>query len=172
MFLDPLSYLVTPTLPALLHAQAVTANHPLTLHQTTHYRFYRWPALSKRAVNLLVARPQGKNLLPNPLREISTSVVTKSRPSGVLIRKLPFQRLVRELAQDFKLQDRPAFSILCRYGSSRGRRGLTRLTLRRHQPCCDPRQTCDHPTQRSCPRPAIAWRALVGFLSISVLCVF
>jgi hypothetical protein len=58
------------------------------------------------------------------------------KSTELLIRKLPFQRLVREIAQDFKvlfyltyhslcethpLLDRLAFPILCRHGSPGGR---------------------------------------------------
>ena len=57
------------------------------------------------------------------------------KSTELLIRKLPFQRLVREIAQDFKvfdlllafhshltsLADRSALPILCRHGPSGGR---------------------------------------------------
>ena len=68
------------------------------------------------------------------------------KSTELLIRKLPFQRLVREIAQDFKvssslvearpcrdsddeLVDRLALPIVCRHGSAGGSGGLPRLSL-------------------------------------------
>jgi hypothetical protein len=66
------------------------------------------------------------------------------KSTELLIRKLPFQRLVREIAQDFKvsseipwserlysyyLLDRLALPIFSRHGSARGSRSLPRLPL-------------------------------------------
>jgi hypothetical protein len=65
------------------------------------------------------------------------------KSTELLIRKLPFQRLVREIAQDFKVsaalcpyasqltfpKDRPALPVICRDGITRGGGGLPRLPL-------------------------------------------
>jgi len=94
---------------------------------------------------------------------ISSSFRRYQKSTELLIRKLPFQRLVREIAQDFKvcfrdqrcaesrdlthmtpLLDRLAFPVLCRHGSSGGRRGLPRLLVRGYQLGCHPRQACHH----------------------------
>lgn len=97
------------------------------------------------------------------------------KSTELLIRKLPFQRLVREIAQDFKvctmatppalltkqacptrtdslmccILDRSPFPVLRRHGSPGGCRGLPRLPLRGHQLGCYPRQACHHSTQGS-----------------------
>ena len=95
------------------------------------------------------------------------------KSTELLIRKLPFQRLVREIAQDFKvsfsffilsklklilLSDGPPFPVLCRHGPPGGLRGVPRLPLRRHQLGCHPRQACHHPAQGSRPRSPPPWR--------------
>ncbi|CAI9555309.1 unnamed protein product, partial [Staurois parvus] len=74
------------------------------------------------------------------------------KSTELLIRKLPFQRLVREIAQDFKTDLR--FPELRRHGSAGGRRGLSRRTLRGHQPLRHPRQE----GSPSCPKTS-SWHA-------------
>ena len=68
------------------------------------------------------------------------------KSTELLIRKLPFQRLVREIAQDFK--NRPSFPELSRHGPSRSKRSLPRWSLRRHQFVRHPRQASDHHAKR------------------------
>ncbi|RWR84096.1 histone H3.1 [Cinnamomum micranthum f. kanehirae] len=55
----------------------------------------RWPVPSRLLVNPLVERLPGSSLPPSEIRKYQKS-------TELLIRKLPFQRLVREIAQDFK----------------------------------------------------------------------
>ena len=69
------------------------------------------------------------------------------KSTELLIRKLPFQRLVREIAQDFKVRvfllalprrahpasDRPPVPVVRRHGAPRGIRSLPRLPVRRYQ---------------------------------------
>ena len=90
------------------------------------------------------------------------------KSTELLIRKLPFQRLVREIAQDFKVRsppspfrrmgfetdqlnllrtDGPTLPVLGRDGLAGGVRGVPRLALRGHQPRSHPRQACYHPAQ-------------------------
>ncbi|KAF6775580.1 hypothetical protein AHF37_05295 [Paragonimus kellicotti] len=59
------------------------------------------------------------------------------KSTELLIRKLPFQRLVREIAQDFKTRPAlPKFGCLCTPG---GQRGLSVGLFRGYQPVCHPR---------------------------------
>ncbi|ROT69000.1 hypothetical protein C7M84_012855 [Penaeus vannamei] len=66
------------------------------------------------------------------------------KSTELLIRKLPFQRLVREIAQDFKTDPLP---VLCCHGSAGSLRGLPGRPLRGHQPVRHPRQACNHYAQ-------------------------
>jgi len=94
------------------------------------------------------------------------------KSTELLIRKLPFQRLVREIAQDFKTDLRfqssavmalqgPSSPPLAALTSRRVGRGLPRLALRGHQPRRHPRQARHHPAQGHPARPPSPWRALV-----------
>uniref|UniRef100_A0A3P9CUJ6 Core Histone H2A/H2B/H3 domain-containing protein n=1 Tax=Maylandia zebra TaxID=106582 RepID=A0A3P9CUJ6_9CICH len=65
----------------------------------------------------------------------------RPKSTELLIRKLPFQRLVREIAQDFKTD-------LRFQSSAGGQRGLPGRTLRGHQPVRYPRQKGHHHAQR------------------------
>ena len=99
------------------------------------------------------------------------------KSTELLIRKLPFQRLVREIAQDFKVclssawsiarahpcTDGPALPILCSDGPAGGVRSIPRLALRRHELGRHPRQACHHPAQRSRPCTSSAWRTFIIF---------
>ncbi|TKR57656.1 hypothetical protein L596_030330 [Steinernema carpocapsae] len=67
------------------------------------------------------------------------------KSTELLIRKLPFQRLVREIAQDFKT-DLRFQSSLC--SPSRSPRSLPRRPLRGHQLVRHPRQASHHHAQR------------------------
>ena len=59
------------------------------------------------------------------------------KSTELLIRKLPFARLVREIAQDFKTDLRfPEGSYRC---VARGWGGLPSRTFRRHKPVCNTR---------------------------------
>ncbi|GCC19743.1 hypothetical protein chiPu_0018506 [Chiloscyllium punctatum] len=73
----------------------------------------KWLVPSKLPVNPLVARRQGSSWrlklpvkVPRPLVGPGTVALREIRryqkSTELLIRKLPFQRLVREIAQDFK----------------------------------------------------------------------
>ncbi|CAN7977588.1 unnamed protein product [Ixodes persulcatus] len=64
------------------------------------------------------------------------------KSTELLIRKLPFQRLVREIAQDFKTDLR--FQSSAVMASAGGQRGLLGRSLRRHRPLCHPRQAGNH----------------------------
>jgi len=79
------------------------------------------------------------------------------KSTELLIRKLPFQRLVREIAQDFKVYvdssfgfvkdsfcstDWSSFPIFRRHGPSRSCWGLSCFSLWRHQLSCDTCQAC------------------------------
>lgn len=102
------------------------------------------------------------------------------KSTELLIRKLPFQRLVREIAQDFKVRayreccghgltlsvDRPAIPVVCRDGSAGGCGGLPGVVVRRHESCCYPRQACDDPAKRSCISEEAEGREVVEFISL------
>ena len=81
------------------------------------------------------------------------------KSTELLIRKLPFQRLVREIAQDFKtdlrFQSPPS-------GPPGGLRGLPRRPLRGHQPVRHPRQARDHHAQGHPACPPHPWRACMN----------
>ena len=79
------------------------------------------------------------------------------KSTELLVRKLPFQRLVREIAQDFKTDLRFQGSAVRAPG---GRRGLPRGPLRGHEPLRDPRQARHdhaqgHPARAPHPRRAL-----------------
>merc|ERR1712216_622135 len=63
------------------------------------------------------------------------------KSTELLIRKLPFQRLVREIAQDFKTL---AIPILRGFGVARSVRSVLGWLVRRHQLVRDPRQESHH----------------------------
>ena len=79
------------------------------------------------------------------------------KSTELLIRKLPFQRLVREIAQDFKTD-------LRRAGAAGGRRGLPGGPVRGHQPVRHPRQACHHHAQGHPACPPHPWRACLNYL--------
>ncbi|CAN0476256.1 unnamed protein product, partial [Ascophyllum nodosum] len=66
------------------------------------------------------------------------------KSTELLIRKLPFQRLVREIAQDFR--ERSALPRLCRSGPSGSRRGPRGL-VRTHEPVRHPCEARHHYAQ-------------------------
>ncbi|CAI9538407.1 unnamed protein product [Staurois parvus] len=68
------------------------------------------------------------------------------KSTELLIRKLPFP--APRPRDRPGLQDRPALPELRRHGSAGGRRGLSRRTLRGHQPLRHPRQEGHHHAQR------------------------
>uniref|UniRef100_A0A4W6EZS1 Core Histone H2A/H2B/H3 domain-containing protein n=1 Tax=Lates calcarifer TaxID=8187 RepID=A0A4W6EZS1_LATCA len=67
------------------------------------------------------------------------------KSTELLIRKLPFQRLVRDRSG---LQDRSALPELRCHGSAGGQRGLSGWPVRGHQPVRHPRQEGHHHAQR------------------------
>ena len=80
---------------------------------------------------------------------------------GLLIRKLPFQRLVREIAQDFKTDLRFQSSAVVRPG---GLGGVPRWPLRGHQPVRDPRQTRrDHAEDSQLAHASVRARKRLGY---------
>uniref|UniRef100_A0A8D1S2G1 Core Histone H2A/H2B/H3 domain-containing protein n=1 Tax=Sus scrofa TaxID=9823 RepID=A0A8D1S2G1_PIG len=76
------------------------------------------------------------------------------KSTELLIRKLPFQRLVREIAQDFKTDLRFQSSAVM---ALRGVRGLPGGALRGHQPVCHPRQACHYHAQGYPACPPYPW---------------
>ena len=64
------------------------------------------------------------------------------KSTELLIRKLPFQRLVREIAQDFNTDLR--FQSSAVVGSPGGQWSLLGRSFRGHQPVCNSRQACYH----------------------------
>ena len=75
------------------------------------------------------------------------------KSTELLIRKLPFQRLVREIAGDSDVIRSPLcgkvrFQKCSNYGSSRSFGSLLGWTIRRFQPLCHPRQTSHHHAKR------------------------
>uniref|UniRef100_A0A3P8UEV8 Core Histone H2A/H2B/H3 domain-containing protein n=1 Tax=Amphiprion percula TaxID=161767 RepID=A0A3P8UEV8_AMPPE len=91
-----------------------------------------------------------------PGTEALREVRRYQKSTELLIRKPPFQRLVREIAQDF--QDRPALPELRRHGSVGGQRGLPGRTLRGHRSVRHPRQEGHHHAQRHPASPPHPWR--------------
>ena len=84
------------------------------------------------------------------------------KSTELLIRKLPFQRLVREIAQDFKTDLRFQSSPRC-WRPAGGRRGIPGWPVRGHQPVRHPRQARHyhgprHPAGPSHPRRALVKR--------------
>jgi hypothetical protein len=107
------------------------------------------------------------------------------KSTELLIRKLPFQRLVREIAQDFKVcypysycllnsansisssLDRSPLPIISRYGATRGCRGIPRLIVRRYELGCHSREACYYPTKRSRVGTEVAW----GTVIVNACCI-
>jgi hypothetical protein len=84
------------------------------------------------------------------------------KSTELLIRKLPFQRLVREIAQDFKTDFRFQGSAVL--ASPRVCRGLPRWPLRGHQLGCHPCQARDHHAQGHPAGPPNPRRAIVKLM--------
>ena len=80
------------------------------------------------------------------------------KSTELLIRKLPFQRLVREIAQDFKTDLRFQSSAVLALQVG-GVRGVFGGPLRGYQLVRHPRQARDHHAQGHPARPAHPWRA-------------
>ena len=78
----------------------------------------------------------------------------------LLIRKLPFQRLVREIAQDFKTDLRFQSSAVMALQEASG--GLPRRPLRGHEPVRHPRQARHHHAEGHPARPSHPRRARLG----------
>lgn len=100
------------------------------------------------------------------------------KSTELLIRKLPFQRLVREIAQDFKtdlrfqsaaigaLQVRSLLAFVCVYVNhtplTGSIRGIPRRSLRRHQLVRYPCQACHHYAQGHPTCPSYPWRTCLN----------
>ncbi|TKR58690.1 hypothetical protein L596_030101 [Steinernema carpocapsae] len=81
---------------------------------------------------------------PHRYRVALREIRKYQKSTELLIRKLPFQRLVREIAQDFKTDLRfQSHAVAAR----RVRRVLPRRSLRGHEPLRHPRQACHHHAQ-------------------------
>ena len=80
------------------------------------------------------------------------------KSSALLIRKLPFQRLVREIAQDFKTDLR--FPVSGHIMSSRGGRSIFGRAVRGHELVRDTCKEGDHNTKRPPAGQAYPWRAI------------
>ena len=79
------------------------------------HRVLDWTPVQKRAIH--EARMQGRLVKPHRYR-VGTAALKDihhfQKSTALLIRKLPFQRLVREIAQDFKTDLRfQSVAILC-----------------------------------------------------------
>ena len=86
------------------------------------------------------------------------------KSTELLIRKLPFQRLVREIAQDFKTDLR--FQSSAVMALQEASEGLPRRSLRGHQPVRHPRQACHHHAKGHPAGPPYPWRACLSLLVI------
>jgi len=87
------------------------------------------------------------------------------KSTELLIRKLPFQRLVREIAQDFKtdLRFQGSAVLALQEAAEAYLVGLLpRWSLRRHQPLRHPRQACHYHAQGHPACPPHPWRALLS----------
>jgi len=86
------------------------------------------------------------------------------KSTELLIRKLPFQRLVREIAQDFKtdLRFQSSAVLALQEASEAYLVGL----FRGHQPVRHPRQACDHHAQGHPAGPPHPWRACLNAPSL------
>lgn len=74
------------------------------------------------------------------------------KSTDLLLRKLPFQRLIREIAQDFRADLRfqsaaigalQVSSFACEVACLGGRGGVPRRSFRGHEPVRDPCEACD-----------------------------
>ncbi|EEC71856.1 hypothetical protein OsI_04556 [Oryza sativa Indica Group] len=83
------------------------------------------------------------------------------KSTELLIRKLPFQRLVREIAQDFKTDLRFQSSAVAALQEAPR---LPRRALRGHQPLRHPRQARHHHAQGHPARPPHPWREGLGVI--------
>ena len=80
------------------------------------------------------------------------------KSSALLIRKLPFQRLVKGDRTGF--QDGPSLSVSGHIMSSRGGRSIFGQTVRGHELVCDTCKEGDHNTKRSPAGQAYPWGAI------------
>jgi len=94
-----------------------------------------------------------------PLREIRWY----QRSTELLIRKRPFQRLVREIAHGFRKELRFQSSAVMVLQEAAETHIVS--LFRRHKPCHAPREACDDPAQRHGSCPANAWRAFLHHTS-------
>ena len=83
------------------------------------------------------------------------------KSTELLIRKLPFQRLVREIAQDFR--SRPALPGRRRARAAGGLRGVPGRALRGHEPVRDSREAHHHHAQGHPPRAPHPRRAQLSW---------
>ena len=102
-----------------------------------------WTPAQKRTIH--EARMQGRLVKPHRYRP-GTAALKDIRhfqkSTALLIRKLTFQRLVREIAQDFKTD--LWFQSVADIMSSRSRRGLSCGAVQRHQPMRHPCKASHH----------------------------
>ena len=83
------------------------------------------------------------------------------KSTELLIRKLPFQRLVREIAQDFKTDLR--FQSSAVLALQEAAEAYLVGPVRGHQPGSHPRQACHHHAQGHPAGPPHPWRACLDF---------
>ena len=111
------------------------------------HRILDWTPAQKRTIHK--ARMQGRLVKPHRYR--AGTVALKDirhfqKSTALLIRKLPFQRLVREIAQDFKIDLRfQSAAILCLQEAARG---LSCRAVRGYQPMHHPCKASYHHAQR------------------------
>ena len=90
------------------------------------------------------------------------------KSTELLIRKLPFQRLVREIAQDFKTDLRFQSSAI---GALQEASEAYLVGLFEDTNLCHPRQACDHSAEGHGAGASSPWRALVRLRRL-FCCVF
>ena len=107
------------------------------------HRILDWTDEQKRKIH--EARMQGRQVKPHRYRAGTVALQDIrhfQKTSALLIRKLPFQRLVREIAQDFKTDLRfQSAVILCLQEAVEG---IPCQAVRRCQPVCHPCQASYH----------------------------
>lgn len=129
--------------------------------QTAH----KWPVVKHRGSNSLATKAARRSApstggMKKPHRYRPGTVTLREirsyqKSTELLIRKLPFQRLVRDIAQDLKTSALPECSYWCFAG---GKWGLSGWPFWRHQPVGYPCQTCNNYAKRHPASTPHTWR--------------
>ena len=190
-FPNPATRLISPLHTLFPSYSKPPASLPVARPLVSNSRPSRPPASPSRFVNVVLTTaiclganssrqtPAGGVKKPHRFRPGTVAlreIRRYQKSTELLIRKLPFQRLVREIAQDFKVcilllcrychlltqnlcTDRPPLPVVCCPCPPGGVRGIPRLTLRGHQLGSHPRQARHHPAEGPQPRSPSPWRA-------------